>query len=257
MSRDDDLWRSRIRAEATVRPDPGTYRPGTPSFVGKVISTGSALGVGKFCKVVPVAVTGTEADGSAGGLTAGTAVVFAYPVGPGTPATGDHVVVRRVAHRWVFDEPTGGPPVTTSGVGCSTVCPAGLPLAITITPLAPVPASPAWVTTVCNFSTTGSGNSTTDNNLFSAGGNPTFCWWSGHISDGATGYFQWCYNCSGSPGRFGYGSLALMHNVSGTGGAGIVNAFEYVFDATNSCSPFLQTGGVQNTPPSQQWTASG
>ena len=132
MSRDDDLWRARLRADATARPDPGVYRPGTPSFLGKVVSTGT-LTVGKFVKVVPVSATGTEADNAAAVLTAGTATVLAYPVGPGTPATGDYVVVRRVNYRWVFDEPTaggGGGPTPGFG-GCCASTPIPDPLSLT------------------------------------------------------------------------------------------------------------------------------
>ena len=56
----------------------------------------------------PSSATGTEADTAAAVLTAGTATVLAYPVGPGTPATGDYVVVRRVnVSLGVFDDADG------------------------------------------------------------------------------------------------------------------------------------------------------
>jgi hypothetical protein len=117
----DDLWRSRLRVDASTPPDAGRARRGTPSFVGLVTSTGT-LAVGKFVTVAPVALTGTEADGSTGTATVGGGPVIAYPVGPGVPTTGDLVVCRRVDYRWVFDKfGTGGGGVILP-TGCAFRC---------------------------------------------------------------------------------------------------------------------------------------
>jgi hypothetical protein len=128
----DDLWRSRLRVDASTPPDPGRARRGTPSFVGLVTSTGT-LAVGKFVTVAPVALLGTEADGSTGTSTAVGGSVIAYPVGPGAPTTGDLVVCRRVDYRWVFDEFTGAvfmPPTP----GFALCCPSNpLPASVFMT----------------------------------------------------------------------------------------------------------------------------
>lgn len=104
----DDLWRARIGVDDTIAPDPGRRSPGTPAFAARVTSTGT-LSIGDFVRVEPVDVSGAEVNGTAGVFTAGTTHLFALPIGPGAPVTGDLVIVRRVEHRWVFDKKlTGG-----------------------------------------------------------------------------------------------------------------------------------------------------
>lgn len=130
----DDLWRLRLRRDAYRTPDPGRGRAGCPSFVGKVISTGTNLGVGKFMVVNPVDLTGAETESGAGTATADTSKqVLVYALGPTAPATGDLVVCRQVNHRWVADKQTVGGGGTAT-VGFEICCPSSpLPSTINLT----------------------------------------------------------------------------------------------------------------------------
>lgn len=122
----DDLYRLRI-ANADARPQgPWLASGGAPSFVGKV--TTAAPAVGKFMKVTPQTLTGTESEGSTGSLAAldSSAVVVVLAIGPAAPVTGDFVVCRFVDNRWVAERGTtggggGGGTHTFSGCACTTV----------------------------------------------------------------------------------------------------------------------------------------
>ncbi len=89
---------------------------------GEVVSVGTSLRAGQFCKVVPTTVArGRDRKGVAasfarqprGGYRA-SAPVLVYLLGSFVPATGDYLVCRFVDHRWVAETTGGG---TSHGTG--------------------------------------------------------------------------------------------------------------------------------------------
>ncbi len=71
-------------------------------MVGQVVTANPT--VGKFMLVDPISVTGMEAEGLAGVVTAnGSVSVPVYLVGPGAPVAGDWLVCRFVDYRWVAE----------------------------------------------------------------------------------------------------------------------------------------------------------
>jgi hypothetical protein len=113
-----------LRLDRSVSRPPEFRLPpgGTPAMVGRVTTT-SGMAVGKYLTVNPVRLLGTEAEGSTGTLTVQPVPVPVYLVGPGVPVTGDHLICRRLDHRWAadFDVPSsGGGGVSTPSCLCST-----------------------------------------------------------------------------------------------------------------------------------------
>ena len=108
-----------------------------PSFLGRVVTPSSLLRGGRFCKVVPTATGGAEAEGkqaSFATLATGSAgatsspPVLVYLMGSFLPSTGDLLVCRFVDHRWVA-EATGGSVAHGTGVllpSCFCSVPAAL-----------------------------------------------------------------------------------------------------------------------------------
>lgn len=130
----DDLERLRLA------PEPRANRPRTASgpavFVGRV--TTSEPEVGKFLLVRPVRIFGAAGPGSAAEPEdIGEASVPAYLVGPGTPTTGDRLIVRHVPDRWAagFRETGDQPPVVVQAPGCAcATAPAVLNMTVTYGP---------------------------------------------------------------------------------------------------------------------------
>lgn len=119
-----DVERLRIRSSGRVvlfrhGDGPGD---GTARFVGRVTTVAPVIG--KFMLVIPVGVLGSESEGAVASFTdLGTDPVPVLLLGPGTPAVGDHVVVRMVPHRWVARKSaliSSGATGTLLGCLCST-----------------------------------------------------------------------------------------------------------------------------------------
>jgi hypothetical protein len=120
----DDFDRLRARRGDARPVDPGLAGRGSPSFVGKVTTTGGSLGVGKFFKVNPVVLTGAETEGGAATATVDTSTtILVYAVGPTAPATNDLVVCRYVRYRWVADNQSGVVVGGGPSPGFGTCCP--------------------------------------------------------------------------------------------------------------------------------------
>ena len=149
----DDYERIRLSRARLLHPSADPEGGGFPSFVGRVTSGGSALGVGKFLMVQPLTILGGEGEGVAGVQTANPAAsVPVLLLGPGIPATGDSLVCRFVNHRWVAERsgnagglnnlitiPTCSCPVPTSlrMTSASTTCNYGMFQDATLTWQAP------------------------------------------------------------------------------------------------------------------------
>jgi len=112
-----DFERLRIAQSQRNWSDAEAGSDALPSFLGRVVSTGTNLKDGHFCKVVPTTVLGNEQEGASGVFTdstggtaslATTATIFVYLLGSFQPTTGDYLVCRFVDHRWVAE---------TSGAG--------------------------------------------------------------------------------------------------------------------------------------------
>ena len=112
-----DFERLRFAQARNHRSDAEAGSDALPSFLGRVVSSGTNLKAGQFCKVVPSTVLGIEQEGGSGVFadsTAGSAssatpaTVFVYLLGSLPPKTGDFLVCRFVDHRWVAE---------TSGAG--------------------------------------------------------------------------------------------------------------------------------------------
>jgi hypothetical protein len=105
----DDFARLRLKRAGLVMPEPELSEGGVPAFVGRVISTGSKIAVGKFLMVQPTVVMGSEVEGGPGSLTSVPAdPVPVYLVGPGTPTTGDFLICKFVDHRWAAERSKSG-----------------------------------------------------------------------------------------------------------------------------------------------------
>jgi hypothetical protein len=92
----------------TRRPDkPIPGGQGTAVMLGRVISSGNAIGVGKFLLVNPVSVMGAEVEGGAAVLTTlSNAAIAVYFLGPHLTQPGELLICRRVDHRWVAERGT-------------------------------------------------------------------------------------------------------------------------------------------------------
>ncbi|WP_435005151.1 hypothetical protein P12x_003045 [Tundrisphaera lichenicola] len=98
----DDLWRLRLRREASKPTTPSSAPGGSPAFVGQNISVSPE--VGKFILVRPMDVIGDEAAGASATISvASPASIPVYLLGPGVPQVGDNLVVRHVPYRWVAE----------------------------------------------------------------------------------------------------------------------------------------------------------
>ena len=105
----DDFARLRLNRSGLVVFDTDRFGGGIPSFVGRVISTGSKIAVGKFLLVQPSFVLGAEVEGGPGSLTSmPSETVPVFLLGPGLPSTGDFLVCRFVDHRWAAERSTSG-----------------------------------------------------------------------------------------------------------------------------------------------------
>lgn len=130
----DDLERLRL-AQAAREIGDDAPQAGQDRFVGKVLSSGASLAVGKFALVRPQILLGTEVEGgtiSATNAGDGTASVPVLMLGPGLPATNDLVLARHVDHRWVAKRKgsSGGGGGTGTLAGCSCAHP---PAVLTLT----------------------------------------------------------------------------------------------------------------------------
>lgn len=76
-----------------------------PDVVCLVTTGGSFPTVaGRYYKVQPQLVLGTEAENQSGSFTAGTGEFYALNIGPNVPVNGtSKVVCSHVPHRWVFE----------------------------------------------------------------------------------------------------------------------------------------------------------
>lgn len=116
----DRIRERRYARRAATRRDAD---PGAPAMVGRVVSAGSNLAVGKFLLVKPVSVLGAECEGCAPTLTVGAASVPVLLLGPRVPATGDDLVCRFVDRRWVAEKGGGSTPPTKVVIGSNCPCP--------------------------------------------------------------------------------------------------------------------------------------
>lgn len=115
----DDLYRLRIDRSNSRPIDRGTTSSASPAFVGKVTSTGTNLGAGKFARVTPQMLLGDEVEAGAGTKADQPGSQLVYILGPSAPATDDLLVCRFVDYRWVAERMTGG----GSGGGICDGCP--------------------------------------------------------------------------------------------------------------------------------------
>lgn len=106
-SRDDFLRIRQGRGRHPAVPEVGSEE-GSPAFVGRVTSSGSALGVGKYLMVRPTAVLGVEVEGGSGTISdVGSSSIPVYLVGPGLPSAGDFLICKFVDNRWVAERDGG------------------------------------------------------------------------------------------------------------------------------------------------------
>src|SRR4051812_34061924 len=117
----DDFARLRLKRAGLIVHEPERFGGGGPSFVGRVISTGSNISVGNFLMVQPSYVLGAEVEGGTGSLTSVPGdPVPVFLVGPGIPSTGDFLVCRHVDHRWTAER--SGIKGVTGGTGTIPSC---------------------------------------------------------------------------------------------------------------------------------------
>lgn len=99
----DDFDLLRRRREAYRPSTPGPPAAGSPAFLGRVVSTGDDITVGKFLQVEVLRVLGLESSGASGTLALTGALEWVYLVGPGEPETGDDLICRAGPDRWMAD----------------------------------------------------------------------------------------------------------------------------------------------------------
>lgn len=129
MSHDDDLERLRL-AQASRGSLPAAGPGLLPSrWAGRVVSSGGSLAAGKFALVQPQTVLGTEAEGQTAAWTDTGASQPVLMLGPGVPATGDKVLVRYSADRWVSKRRGSSRTLYPITSGCT--CSAPSPLTVT------------------------------------------------------------------------------------------------------------------------------
>lgn len=117
----DDVDRLRLRRSGFVPPESDLAVGGTPRFLGRIVSTGANLGVGKFLLVNPSEALGSPVEGGPAMMVVDTArTVPVYLAGPGVPSTGDYVVCRFADYRWTctWRGGTGTPPIVIGIPGC-------------------------------------------------------------------------------------------------------------------------------------------
>ncbi len=91
---------------------------GSPAIMGRVTTSSAAPGA--FFKLQPQVVAGGECEGcDATFADAASLGLVAYNLGPATLASGDKVVARFVASRWVAGRKAGGSGGPPSGCGCT------------------------------------------------------------------------------------------------------------------------------------------
>ena len=106
-----DFERLRAGQNRLSLPDGDLADDSLPSFLGRVVTSETSVKVGRFIKVVPSTVLGTEREGGSGNFSANggsSPPVLVYLMGSFVPMPGDFVVCRFVDHRWVTELSGGG-----------------------------------------------------------------------------------------------------------------------------------------------------
>lgn len=115
----DDLEIARLLREDRRQSQPDRAGPRHAPFLGRVLTSSAAAG--KFMKVVPRALVGSEAEGSAASATDLGAVPTLVYLVSGSPASGDEVLCQFVDFRWVTRRRGGtGRVVTFRVLGCDS-----------------------------------------------------------------------------------------------------------------------------------------
>jgi hypothetical protein len=102
----DDASRLRNRRKASddaATRDDGRTTRGAPSLAVQTTTVASyPTAASAFYAVAALTVLGTEVEGGAATITAGTTPFYALNLGTAIPPSGTQVIVTFVDHRWVF-----------------------------------------------------------------------------------------------------------------------------------------------------------
>ena len=208
---------------------------GIPAFVGQVTTTQSLIGIGKVLVVArcqPLAPADTEGSTPTFGMDG--ANEFATLIGPGTPNTGDYVLVERTDYRWVTEHPnatTHGGRVVILGCPCPTS-----PITLTMTSSAPASNNHILQSATLTYGPTPAA-------LAALGIGQSAYLSTATFTDFSTGDQFWYYlSC-----YLGYYILTRVYATS-LYGSPYHDMIRYrwpISDPTNSCNPFaLNTGQI-------------
>jgi hypothetical protein len=210
---------------------------GSPAFVGQVVADGKEpTSTGRYFRVAPVLVLGSEAEGGQPNLSVSqTLSTLVCVVGTTPPLPGDYLVCRFVGSRWVAERfgasGGGGAGNTTTIVGC--LCSA-IPTTLTLSSSGPCVAGDfqnctiQWTPTPAAFANLGLGGncflSTTD------------------LVDPSSGrQFRYTLGCSSN-----YFNLSRVYEPTAYGPAYLDSTiYDWAIGVQgNTCSPFLLSNGT-------------
>lgn len=219
----DDLRRERLRRTQEIPGFAPAALSGAPAHAGIAVSTSTAPGI--FLKYHPVAIHGTESEGSSGVVETRSANRFAVNLGPATVNAGDILVIRSVGWRWVCEKSGSGTPVVTL-----PGCPCFVPITLTMT------------------STTTSNNNTFQSATFNYGSDPSTIglgmgmYSTTQFVDGLTGDLFWYHlYCTG--GQF---AINRLYDTSAYGSpySDATRMRWPVGYSGNTCTPFYLPSGI-------------